>query len=466
MIDAVIRTIEDRQLLQPGDRVLVALSGGPDSVALAHVLHSVRHRYDLELATVYVNHQIRKRAAKQEERFCQALADRLGIELYLVTEDIPALATSAKKGIEETARTFRYGVFERLAQDDGYDKIAVGHHADDQAETVLFRVLRGTGRSGLLGIPVKRGKIIRPLLYVGRKDILAYLKDNGLEYCIDKSNLRNEYKRNFIRNRLLVTIRKHINPAVETALSNLAESSTAEDEYLNGLASRAFRKSVRQTVGGKLELDLDGYGRYDLWLRRRLLRLCLTQGLSADQPPDLTTIEQLDDACLIRRKAISLPGGISAVLVGNRMVLLRIRNSSVYAVSLKQGQKAALPGLRLHVRYRVSDSVPDRLDKKRRSNKVVVDAGKIRFPLTVRNIRPGDRFRPLGMRGGKKVGDYLTDRKVPLIYRDEIPVVCDKDGIVWLTGFEIAERVKVDGSTRKVARIESTKRRSDSVETV
>ncbi|RKX29012.1 MAG: tRNA lysidine(34) synthetase TilS [Candidatus Zixiibacteriota bacterium] len=465
MIDKFKQTIKDYNLIAPRDAVLVGLSGGPDSVALIHLLHQLSSELKLLLGAVYINHGIRVEAAKIEEEFCQTLCDRLSIDLMIVREDIPDLAHRGKKGIEETARDFRYGVFDRVASEDGYDKIAVGHHADDQVETILFRILRGTGRPGLLGMPMRRDKIVRPLLNIHRREILQYLEEHTLEYCIDQTNQDLDIRRNFIRNQLLQSIRKHINPGVDSALLNLSDIMWHEEQYLEPIVDRAMKKSVSYSPGGKIELALESVCSYDKWLRRRLLRRCLAAISGTEINPNKAVVERLDTACLRKYKAISLSGKIQAVRVENKMVLFR-RESSVEVCQLEAGKKVSLKGLCLNFSYRTSKLRQSDLKWIRQSRSVVLDADKVEPPLVVQRFQAGDRFRPLGMTGSKTVNGYLSDRKLHKVYRDEVPVVCDRRGIVWLVGFEIADRVKIDERTGKVIKLECTKKRTDQSSTV
>ena len=464
MLNCVKETISEHQLFEPGDRLLVALSGGPDSVALLHLLSRLKRSMKLSLRAVYINHGIRPKAAAKEEKFCQRLCDALQIELSIVREDVPSLAKKVKKSVEEAAREVRYRIFADLAEQHKCNRIALGHHADDNVETVLFRILRGTGKKGLTGIPIKRDKIVRPLLHVTKAEILGYLKKEKLSYCVDKSNATPDYSRNFIRNELLPQIRKRLNPSVDRALLNLAETSIEEERYLTTQAGSSLRKVRRKTVGGKIELDLTKLRTYDVWLRRRVLRHCITECLCTDSQPDKMQVDRLDSLVVDSGKAISLKGKLQAEIVGDKIVLYR-REKISYSARLKPGVDCRLDRLQLTVRCR-RQKFSGRLDSKRRSRTVVMDLAKLKLPLTVRNIRRGDRFCPLGLKGSRKVGDYLTDRKMPPVYRDEIPVVCDKDGIVWLVGFEIADRVKIDTSTREVWKIEIVRPREKADEAV
>ncbi len=460
MLQRVKQTIAARGLLTTGESVLVGLSGGPDSVALLHLLRRLRGSMKLKLFAVYVNHGIRKQAARREEKFCRNLCEQLGVPCEIFSEDIPAKAKRERKGLEEAARDYRYALFERLLQERQFDRIALGHHADDQVETVLFRLTRGTGRSGLLGIPHQRGQVVRPLLDVRKSEILEYLKDNRLDFCLDKSNLESKFRRNYIRNKLLPALRKNLNQSVDQAILNLADSLEAEEAYLAQVTEEAAHKCLTVTVGGKLELDLRRFTGYDKWLRRRLLRHCLKVTCPDSPAPDKSTVERLDRLALESDGATSLPGGFRAVVADQRLVVHRT-SAIRFKTPMEPGRTLRLGGLYLSFSSRLVARRLVRLIKKPRARKVFLNWDRVQPPLEVRSLEPGDRFRPLGMTGHKKVGDYLTDRKVSRVYRDEIPVVCDRKGIIWLVGYELADRVKVDRKTRKVLTIAYTVRRKE-----
>jgi tRNA(Ile)-lysidine synthase len=359
-----------------------------------------------------------------------------------------------KMGIEETARGVRYAVFEQMAKQGKYHKVALAHHADDQAETIMFRIIRGTGRSGLVGIPPKRGMIIRPLIDVTKNEILDYLRQRRLKFCTDRSNAGTEFSRNFIRLRLLPLIRERLNPGVDRALLGLADTGAEEERFLEELVDRKSPKCLSVTPGGKVLLDASEVRRFDKWLRRRLLRRCIA--LLGAEMVDRETIERLDQVIVSGDGGCSVPGGIQAKIAAGKMVLFRPLPSWQFEVPLKGDCLVQPAGVMLKIR---SHKRPQRNKSgggamRRRSQKVTVDMTKVVGRLVVRNIRPGDRFQPLGLHGSKKVGDYLTDRKLPAVLRDEVPVVCDEKGIVWLAGYEIAERVKIDSTTKEVMTFE------------
>jgi tRNA(Ile)-lysidine synthase len=461
----VLEAVTDYDLLAGGESVLVALSGGPDSVALLRILHGLRKKYQLTLYAVYINHNIRKRAAREEERFCRKLCDKFKTELFIVFEDIPALAKSTRKSVEQAARDFRYQTFASLCDKHRLDRVAVGHHFDDRVETVLFRIIRGTGKTGLQGIPPRRGRIIRPLYNLDKQEILSYLKRKRLSYCVDQSNTGIDYDRNYIRNRLLPDIRENLNPAVDRAIFNLSEIAVEEEAFLDDYINRKAKGLISSTVGGKIELDLEKYNRYDKWFRRRLLRHCLAGLSPSEQMPDKIVVDRLDDLCRKGEKGLSMPGGIQAVIAGNRAVIYR-RAPVSYGVAAAPGKVCRLKTLRLDFRMSVHGRETIRLNRDKQSRTVQLDFDKVVPPFEVRNVRSGDRFKPLGLIGTKSVGDYFTDRKVHSVYRDEIPVVCDSKGILWLVGYEISDRAKIDSSTRKVLKIGFSRRKKTRVEAV
>ncbi len=458
MLTKVKKTIAEHDLIKQGDSVLVGLSGGPDSVAMLHLLCKLRGSMKLQVQAVYIDHSLRPKAAAEEEAFCRRLCKRLKVDLTIVREDVPAIARRHKKGLEEAARDVRYSIYAQLADDQDCNKIALGHHVDDNVETILFRILRGTGRTGLLGIPIRRGRIIRPLLHGTRKEILDYLKKEKLRFCLDESNVSDEYSRNYLRNRLLPDIRERLNPAVDSALLNLADTLAAEETFLAEYASVRIKKTLNRTAGGKIELDLTVFRTYDVWLRRRVLRHCIADCLHSGTMPGKDVIDRLDRLAMAGGKAVSLPGRLQAELVTDKLVVYRPEKIS-YLSRLAPGQPCRLERLWLTLRCRQRPMDAVRVTRERRARTVLMDLAKLSPPLVVRNIRPGDRFRPLGMSGSRKVADYLIDRKVGRVYRDEIPLVCDKKGIVWLVGYEIADRVKVDRSTKEVLEVEFVRRR-------
>jgi tRNA(Ile)-lysidine synthase len=441
--------LAEQRLVADGEKVLVALSGGPDSVALLHLLCRLRKSHRLYLSAVYINHQIRPRSAAKEERFCDQLCDRLDVGFIPIREDIPTLAKKRRVSLEEAARDFRYETFHRLAGEHGFDRVALGHHADDQVETILFRLFRGTGPYGLTGIPANRGRIIRPLLEISKADILSYLKRHKLDFCRDRSNASVRFSRNFIRNRILPILRERLNPKVESAILSLADILSEDEAFIEELVDSAAAKCLRVSPGGKFNLDLSLFGGYSSAIRRRLLRRCLKATCQGGQFPDRATVEQIEGLARKVSGSVSLPGQVQADVIAGRLW--------IYSRSGPKTESAFEPGRRLELDWpsirltgRLTDRSKVEIPSGPRPLRAVLDWSAIRPPLAVRTIRPGDRFRPLGMIGHKKIGDFLTDHKIPRPLRNETLLLCDSEGILWVVGHEIAERAKVVKNTEKV----------------
>ena len=451
LLTRIQNDLRANDLLARGDRVLVALSGGPDSVALLHLLHRLRESWRLELAAVYVNHGLRPEAARAEEAFCEKLCAKLGIPLTIERANVKAIATEQGIGIEEAGRNARYTIFETLADSLECDRIALGHHADDQVETILFRVLRGTGGDGLTGIPAKRGRIIRPLLGCTKDELLAYLRGHRLRYRDDASNRSLRYRRNVVRRKILPVAREQVNPAVNTAVIALADNLRADNAFLEEQVSAAWRKWVRQTPGGKLNLAIGGLRTYHEAIRRRLLRRCVIVTWGQRQAPDKDMIARLDRLVQEGRGRISLPDGLFGEVAGERLWIYR-DHDRIGPQPLPDRKWVQLPWPLLTVRSRIEHK-PALVDPKGR-RLARFDAARVDGQVIVRGIKPGDRFRPLGMSGTKKVGDLLTDRKIARPVRGEIPLACDNKGILWVVGVEIADRAKLTASTEKVLTIE------------
>jgi len=451
-LQKVKQTIITHDLLRQGNSILVALSGGPDSVALLHILCRLRRSYKLTLGAVYINHNMRPRAAKKEERFCQLLCDELSIPLTIVREDVPALAKKARCGLEETARDIRYAVFDRLAKTYPYDRVALGHHADDQVETILFRLFRGTGPSGMTGMPVKRGKYVRPLLELTRADILAYLKKHSLRWCEDTSNKSLRFRRNWIRHRLLPGLRNNLNPKVDAAILSLARHLLEDEAFLESIVDRTARRMVRMTPGGKIALALKIYRDYSVALRHRLLRHCLKATCRSESTLSREAVQRLDRLAMSGSGAISLPAQLQASVAGPTLYVWGCSSVDVYE-ELTPGMSLNLDWPSVKFTSRLEKLAQKSVNKSTGCSRIRLDWDKLRPPLVIRTVHPGDRFRPLGMKGHKKVGDFLTDRKVPRPLRDEVLLLCDQNGPVWVTGYEIADRVKIDERTGKVLRV-------------
>jgi tRNA(Ile)-lysidine synthase len=339
-----------------------------------------------------------------------------------------------------------------LAEEKRFSRIAVGHHRDDRAETILFNLVRGAGRQGVIGIPPRRGKIIRPFYDVSHEDILSYLQENNLQFMTDSSNRSPAYTRNRIRLKVIPILKTQITEAAVDNMIRFSEIIADEDAYLHRKASQIYSKLHSTTPGGKIKLDLRHELEYDLWLKRRLLVQLLADA-------GLYDIEYAEVARLINliaggsRRRFSLRNRLTAE-IAEKVLYLYGPGKKIEMCSLPTPGRIEIT----HPGFWISFEYVDkrRVNKLSESPKCVayIDAGSISGGIKVGGLKRGARFHPYGRPGSKKVGDFLTDLKYPRPLRDELPVISDRKGIVWLAGVEIDQRFALTSRTRKIAKLE------------
>ncbi|MCK5126137.1 MAG: tRNA lysidine(34) synthetase TilS [candidate division Zixibacteria bacterium] len=452
MLQKVSSTIRRYSLIEKGDSVLVGFSGGPDSVALLHLLNDLKSKLKLKLGAVYVNHQLRPRAAKKEERFCHEFCEKLGISFFSTSVNIPDLSKTDKTGIEETARKYRYEAMQSIAEKQKFTKIAVGHHSDDRVETIIFNFCRGAGRHGIIGFQPIRDNIIRPLYEATREEILRYLKDNQLEYLTDLSNLKNQFTRNRIRRKIIPLICKEISGSAPSNIIRFSHLLSDEDRFLSDYTAKIYKKIHRVSPGGKNSLDLRKKLEYDVWLMRRLLfQLLLDAGLFDIEFAQVERLRKMLDGS--RSGRMQLASKRFAEYTHDELFVYSMLNKMARTpVSIPGDYSLDYPLIRVNLTLMEPENVSN--IKGTPQNICFADADRLIKPLSISGLKPGGRFHPFGRPGSKKAGDFLTDIKYPRPLRDELPVLYDKKGIVWLAGVELANRAAVTAKTRKILKIE------------
>lgn len=453
LIQRVKKNILENNLIAKGDRILVAFSGGPDSTALIHILHELSGKMKFSMAACYINHMIRRRAVKNEIKFCWSVCEKLNTDFHIINEDIPRLAEETKQSVETAAREFRRAVLTQLSEEHGCTGIATGHHLDDTVETILFRLFRGTGPQGLDPIKPRSGKFIRPLYNIERSEIEQYLKRRRVRPLLDRSNLESKYSRNYIRNKIIPVIKKHFGSKYRDSIANFADIVSEENSFLKQITEKELKKISNISPGGKIIVDLRKLGNYDVWLKRRLVKQALEKLSGRPGTGSFEDIERIGRIIDGTLKAASLTDNMKAGR-DNDYLFFYNRRVDISKRNLQLPGSTGIPEINSRIR---STLMPEReavMNVQKKGLRVDIDYSKISPPLYVRGIRAGDRFAPLGMKGTKKIGDFLTDRKISRFIRDEIPVVLDEAGIIWLVGHQIADRVKIDQATKKVLGIE------------
>lgn len=469
LLNQVVRTIGQCRLFQPGQHLLVAVSGGPDSMALLSLLVRLAPSWQLKLTAVHFNYGLRGSESDADEAFvstyCRANSIPLVIRRPVITKQRRA------SSLQALARRARYEAMTSLARDLGADRIVTGHTANDQAETVLLWMLRGAGLKGLTGMPVIREHIIvRPLLKTTREDILSYLDQYGLSYRQDSSNLTGLYRRNRIRHDLLPAM-EEIAPGIVRRLERQADILRADDAYLEEVADDLYRSLITVDANGDQRFDCEAVTALPVALKRRLLRQILTRTDPDRRAPTVRVVDGLLRALSGNAKSFRIALRGTDVIRDRQRVLVTSRNGQHDAVhhrsssAMPESVPVAVPstvywpGTRqeIHVQEMTRRAAEPWL-KRRARNCAVFDTARLSAPLMLRAWRAGDRIQPKGMGGqSKKLQDFFTDSKLSREERSRIPLLVAPEGILWVVGRRENERFVARKSTSRclVATVQS-----------
>lgn len=451
------RFIKEQTLIEPGQRVLVGLSGGADSVCLLMVLRELSGGFPFCVGAFHVNHGIRGEEACRDEAFCRGLCERFEIEFFGVRKDVPAYAKEHGLGMEEAGREIRYSVAEQIAEEHGYDKIALAHQQEDVAETFLFHLFRGSSLGGLSSIPVKRGRMIRPILFCSRKEIEEYLFYKGLSFCTDATNGEDEYTRNKIRHNILSYAVNEINGAAVRHTAATAVELADLNAYLCRQAEEIC--DVARTVEDRTEIALEELqGLPDVILNKVIHTLLVKVTGSAK---DITREHIASVGALLGKqsgKQVVLPYKTLAERQFDKLVIRR--ELSFF------GQTKALQGsgeveLKVPGEYTVGNNgerfvlrlFPCEKNEQIPQNTYTkwYDYDKIRGMLRLRTRKEGDR---IGMQqGSKTLKAVFTENKIEKEKRDACFLVADEAQVIWLPGVRSCDNYRVDESTRVILEI-------------
>jgi tRNA(Ile)-lysidine synthase len=451
LLERVRRTIHEHALVGADARVLVALSGGPDSVALVHVLLELQTAGELTVAGLaHFNHQLRGADADEDEAFCRTMAESLGLPIDVARADVRTAAREARRSVEDVARELRYAFFEEAADRAAADAVAVGHSRDDQAETFLLRLMRGAGARGLAAILPRAGRVIRPLLEIPRAELRAYAADRQLAFRSDASNDDLSIPRNRVRHELIPYLEREFSPGIRAVLAREAAVARDDEDRLQHEAIDLARSIVLTTTAGNTELDATALRSLHPALAARVVR----EALARQAPGRFIGFDHVDRVLACVRgadsRAIDLPGQ-RAVRRGNVIVLgpprprrREDRRANSFRYSLSIPGEVTIDNLGWMVSAERVESPGGAGRGSARAAEVMVAADPLELPLSIRSRRAGDRFSPLGLGHRKKLQDFLVDRKIPREMRDSLPLVVDgQDRIVWVVGESVAEDFRV-----------------------
>jgi tRNA(Ile)-lysidine synthase len=470
ILRVVDHTLHTHRMIQFGDAVLIGVSGGPDSVALIHILRALAPKYGLKLAIAHLNHGLRNNASDSDQAFVATLAEKFQMPLHVERQDVRQYQKSRHLSVEEAARQVRYRFYRRIASKHGYHKVALGHHADDNAEQVLMAMLRGSGPLGLAGIPPLRSDhIIRPLINLRHGELLGFLASQNLDYIEDSSNRELQFLRNKIRSRLLPELQAEYNPKCVESLNRTATILFAEEKWIDDRIRPIFKQAVVLDDPDSLGLSLDRLNQEPIAAQRRLIRKALLKVKGNLRRITFTHIEAVlklaqegaaggmldlpdrirvgqDQGCLLFSKSQQLP----------RRTADGELHSAVfaYAYQLPGAGEILIKEAGLQIRF---DEIPIEhvLDGYQTERQIAfMDRDKVSFPLVIRNFRPGDRFSPLGIRGRQKLKKYFIDHKISRTERMKCPIVLSRNKIIWVAGHRLDNAVKIDSQTRRLLKAE------------
>lgn len=448
----IANTIREQQLFNPGDTLIVGLSGGADSTALIDLLANLPG-VPLRLVAAHLNHCLRGATSDADEEFCRVLAEYYKIPFVSRRVDLNVFSPETSRNLEDAGRQARIAFFNELLITWRATAVVLAHHADDQAETVLMRLIRGSGMTGMSGMSYKNGRgYVRPLLDITRAQIEEHLTRRGLVWCEDSSNLDQNFLRNRIRHELLPLLEQY-NPALRAGLVTTANILSAENDLLDSQARHAADQTCQMTAHGTT-IDIAQLLNLHPALQRRVLRWALAQLHGNLEQFDYHHIEAICRLAISPRpnSQINLPHGIVAVKQYEALVL--------YANSRIEPQPSELiipgPGI-----YSFHDSANFTVERstapvhfdKQEPNIAYLDLDKAPFPWLVRTFLPGDRIHQLGMTGKKKVKDLFIDCKTPLAQRSRTPLVFCKNELLWVGGLRTAHHAHLDSTSSRVIKI-------------
>ena len=470
ILRVVDHTLRTHAMIQTGDAVLMGVSGGPDSVALVHILRALAPRYGLKLAIAHLNHGFRGNASNSDQAFVTALSKKFQMPFYVEMKDVRHFQKGRHLSVEEAARQVRYRFYHRSATEHGYDKIALGHHADDNAEQVLMAMLRGSGPLGLAGIPpVRPDRIIRPLIDLRRSELLDYLVARKLDYVEDSSNQDLRFMRNKIRRRLIPDLQAKYNPKCVDSLNRMATILTAEEKWIDDHIVPIFNDAVVLENSDRLGLSLDRLKQKPVAAQRRLIRKALVQVKGNLRRITFAHVEAV--LKLVRQGTtgdmLDLPEYICVRRDQCHLLFSKARHKprrtagrrlppAVPEYSYQLPTAGEILILEAGLQLCFNEVTIEQVSDWRRAERQIayMDRDKLSFPLVIRNFRPGDRFSPLGIRGRQKLKKYFIDHKISRSERMKCPVVLSRNKIIWVAGHRLDNTVKIDPQTRRVLKAE------------
>ncbi len=434
MKEKFIDTIKKNKLLKKGDRIVLAVSGGADSMCMLRLFCEIRCDWDLTLNVVHLNHGFRGEESDSDAKYVEKKCKEWGVGLHSFYLDIQSMAKSENLGFEDVARRERYRLFFEVMKKTNSQKIAVAQNKNDQAETFLLHLIRGSGLEGLTGIKyVRQDDVIRPILDLSREEIELYCKQNGIIPCVDSTNTDTKYTRNKIRHDILGSM-KSINPSVIDNIVKTMSVLTEENKIIDDIVEYGYRNSS-SFKDGIVIFDIDNFNDNSKAVKRRLLRKAIEKVRGNLKDINFNEIEEIIELANARKTNTKkiYKSLISEVSYGKLLIYTKISKS--------------IKNYELDI---VEMNIDEFKNYKLKKGEIAIDRDSVDGNLYIGYRELGDKFQPIGMNGTKKLKDFFIDNKVPVSKRDYIPIVKDDSGIVWVVGYRQSDRCKIRNHTLNV----------------
>jgi len=443
----VLRFINQYKLINSGDRILVAFSGGPDSVFALSFLNAFRLKYKITLTAIHFNHRLRGKESDEDEKFAKEFCKKLGIRFISIKLNVHSYAKKNKLSIEEAARTLRYKNLSPAVKDFRCNKIVTAHNQSDNTETILINLFTGTGFSGLSGIPIIRDNIIRPLMCLSKNEILEYLISNNIPYRVDSSNLSDDFKRNFLRNRILPELKNKLNPQLDDALFRTSKNFESALYLIQKLINHIIAEYITHN-SGSVNIPLLLTDMFEGEIPGEILRVIFKKYLKIEfEYDDYLRVNSLIEKQ--KGKLVQLREEFIAVREEDSIRVEKKIKLRDQKLELKTGNVVTLNGLTLGIEQTGIEDVKFGVSKAIE----YISSDEIRGKFVLRKWEDGDKFQPLGMKQFKTVSDFLTDCKIPSVKKKEQFVLTNRNHIVWVVGLRLDERYKVNSKTRKILKL-------------
>jgi tRNA(Ile)-lysidine synthase len=451
LLDRFERHCKEKSLLQKGEHIVVAVSGGVDSVVLLDLFSRLRKKYELRLSVAHFNHQLRGKESEEDEAFVRRLAKSHGCKLAIDKADTAAYAKKQKTSIQEAARELRYHFLASLLKEDDTCRIATAHNANDNAETVLLNLCRGSGIRGLSGIPIYRPELnlIRPLLFATRPEIEAYAKVNRLRYRTDSSNRKLYYKRNFLRKKILPLLQKSFNPDIIETLNRTSDIFNRVEDFVLQEAKKHLDELIVKKIDGLSSLNLTRLKKLHRYLQESIVQL-IARSFSEVPLESKEVSEILGLLASDTGKHTRLSKGFSVYRDRSQLVFVRRTKKLELEEEIRPDRSYEFTS------FRFSSKTIPRQDVvwAHGPDLEYVDADRLNSLLLLRSWKRGDWFIPFGMNRPKKLSNLFIDERIPRYKKESVPVLESHGNIVWVCGVRLDNRYRVLPSTRNVLRLE------------